>query len=84
VTVNGQTLPLGAATTPFGPISAWLWGNGLFEFRGLRQGRPPATWEFRNGTSLIRKDQTLDAASRITAVNDPNVPGAARHINTMC
>lgn len=76
VTVNGQTLLQGAATTPFGPISAWHWGNGLFEFRDYDKDGRLATWEFRNGTSLLRKDQTFDAASRITGVSDPNVPAS--------
>ena len=71
VTVNGQTLLQGAATTPFGPISAWHWGNGLFEFRDYDQDGRLATWEFRNGMSLLRKDQTFDAANRITAITDP-------------
>jgi RHS repeat-associated protein len=78
VTVNGQTLLQGAATTPLGPISAWHWGNGLFEFRDYDKDGRLATWEFRNGSSLLRKDQTFDAASRITAVNDPNVPGSSQ------
>jgi RHS repeat-associated protein len=71
VIVNGQTLLQGAATTPFGPISAWHWGNGLFEFRDYDQDGRLATWEFRNGMSLLRKDQTFDAANRITAITDP-------------
>ena len=72
VTVNGQPLLQGAATSPFGPISAWRWGNGLYEFRDFDKNGRLASWEFRNGTSILRKDQVFDAAGRIVAINDPN------------
>ena len=78
ITVNGQTLLHGAVTMPFGPQSSWLWGNGLFTFRNYDRDGRVASWEFRNGSSILRKEQTFDAASRIVAVNDPSHPGASQ------
>ena len=76
ITVNGQTLLHGAVTMPFGPMSSWLWGNGLFTFRNYDRDGRVSSWEFRNGVSILRKEQTFDAASRITSVNDPNQTAA--------
>ena len=78
ITVNGQTLLQGVATTPFGPIAAWRWGNGLFEFRDYDQDGRLVTWEFRNGTSLLRKNLAFDVASRITAIADALNPTASQ------
>jgi RHS repeat-associated protein len=72
ITVNAQTLLHGAVTMPFGPMSSWLWGNGLFTFRTFDSDGRVASWEFRNGVSILRKEQVFDAVSRIIAVNDPN------------
>ena len=72
ILVNGQILLHGAVTIPFGPTSSWLWGNGLFTFRKYDQDGRIASWEFRNGVSILGKVQSFDAASRITAINDPN------------
>ena len=30
------------------------------------------TWEYRNGSSILRKDQSFDLAGRIIAIADPN------------
>jgi len=76
VTVNGQAIVQGAATTPFGPITAWRWGNGLYTFRDHDRDGRLATWEFRNGTSILRKDQSFDAASRIVGITDPIRPAS--------
>ncbi len=78
ITVNGQTLLHGAVTMPFGPLSSWLWGNGLFTFRNYDRDGRVASWEFRNGASILRKEQTFDEASRIVAVNDPGHLGASQ------
>src|SRR5450755_2937977 len=78
VTINGQSLIAGANTTPFGPIAAWHWGNGLFTFRTYDHDGRLATWEFRNGVSILRKDQGFDSASRITACSDPNNVAASQ------
>jgi RHS repeat-associated protein len=75
ITINGQTLLHGAVTMPFGPLSSWLWGNGLFTLRNYDRDGRVTSWEFRNGASILRKEQTFDAASRITAVNNPNQIG---------
>jgi len=76
ITVNGQTLLHGAVTMPFGPMSSWLWGNGLFTFRNYDRDGRVSSWEFRNGVSILRKEQTFDAANRITSINDPNQAAA--------
>jgi RHS repeat-associated protein len=78
ITVNGQSLLTGANTKPFGPLSAWHWGNGLFTFRDYDTDGRLADWEFRDGTSILRKNQSFDAASRITAIADPNAPAASQ------
>lgn len=72
IIVNGQTLLHGVVTVPFGRMSSWLWGNGLFTFRNYDRDGRIASWEFRNGVTVLAKVQTFDAASRITAINDPN------------
>jgi RHS repeat-associated protein len=76
VTINGQSLIAGANTKPFGPLAAWQWGNGLVTFRDYDTDGRLADWEFRNGVSVLRKNQSFDAASRITAIADPNNPTA--------
>jgi RHS repeat-associated protein len=78
ITINGSNLLTGANTKPFGPLSAWHWGNGLFTFRDYDTDGRLADWEFRNGTSILRKNQIFDAASRITAIADPNTPAASQ------
>jgi RHS repeat-associated protein len=78
ITINGQTLIHGAVAMPFGSLSSWLWGNGLFMLRNYDRDGRVASWEFRNGASILRKEQTFDAASRIAAVNDPNQIGASQ------
>lgn len=76
ITVNGQVILQGATTTPFGPITAWRWGNGLYSFRDYDRDGRLATWEFRNGASILRKDQSFDAASRIIGIADPIHPSS--------
>ena len=77
VTINGQSLLTGANTKPFGPLSAWHWGSGLFTFRDYDTDGRLADWEFRNGTSILRKNQSFDAASRIRH-RRPGTPAASQ------
>jgi YD repeat-containing protein len=78
ITVNGQTLLSAAIAQPFGPIGAWNWSNGLFTFRDYDSDGRLATWEFRDGVSILRKDQSFDAASRIVGITDPDHPTASQ------
>ena len=78
ITVNGQTLLSAAIAQPFGPIAAWNWSNGLFTFRDFDSDGRLATWEFRDGVSILRKDQSFDAASRIVGIADPDHPIASQ------
>ena len=71
ISVNGTPLITGATTEPFGPINLWHWANGLYSFRDYDTDGRLATWEFRDGVSILRSEITWDTASRITAVNDP-------------
>ena len=78
ITINGTNLLYGANTKPFGALAAWHWGNGLYTFRDHDTDGRLVDWEFRNGTSILRKNQSFDAASRITAVADPNNAAASQ------
>jgi len=71
VTVNGSPLASGVVTTPFGPVGAWQWGNGLFTFRDFDLDGRLWRWTHRNGSELLRNDLTFDAGSRITGIADP-------------
>jgi RHS repeat-associated protein len=77
VTVNGATLAAGIVSTPFGPVGAWQWGNGLYTFRYYDTDGRLNGWEFRNGATVLRNDLSFDTASRITAVANPITPAAA-------
>ena len=51
--------------------------------QGLNVPRPRldgrlATWEFSNGVSVLRKDQSFDLAGRILGIADPNNPTASQ------
>ena len=74
ISVNGAPLITGATTEPFGPLNFWRWGNGLYSFRDYDTDGRLATWEFRDGVSILRSELTWDIASRITAVTDPAAP----------
>lgn len=74
VKINGQTLAGGIVTSPFGPVGAWQWGNGLYSFRYYDKDGRLNKWEHRNGTTLLQNTLTWDLANRITAVNDPLLP----------
>jgi RHS repeat-associated protein len=78
ISINGQSLLTGAATEPFGPLAVWFWGNGLKMWRDYDNDGRLITWEFRNGTSVLRKDQSFDVASRIIAISDPNNTAASQ------
>jgi RHS repeat-associated protein len=74
VTVNGTALVTGIVAAPFGPAEGWQWGNSEYTFRRFDPDGRLASWEFRNGRSVLRNDLDFDAAGRITAVSDPNLP----------
>jgi RHS repeat-associated protein len=74
VTVNGSTLVSGVTVFPFGAAEGWQWGNAEFTFRRFDTDGRLASWEFRNGVSVLRNDLTFDPAGRITALADPNLP----------
>jgi RHS repeat-associated protein len=71
ITINGQALINSTATEPFGPLAYWLWGNGLKMYRDYDNDGRMTSWEFRNGTSVLRKDQSFDLGSRIIGIADP-------------
>jgi RHS repeat-associated protein len=71
ITINGQSLINGTATEPFGPLAYWLWGNGLKMYRDYDNDGRLTSWEFRNGMSVLRKNQSFDLASRIVGIADP-------------
>jgi RHS repeat-associated protein len=71
ITVNGSALLSNAETDPFGPTSAWQWGNGLKTYRDHDLDGRVVTWEFRNGVSVLRNDLAFDLASRVTTITDP-------------
>ena len=70
ITVNGSPMLSFAITTPFGPVGAWQWGNGLYTFRDYDRDGRLTDWELRNGVSILRSDLTWDAANRITTISD--------------
>jgi len=74
VTVNGGALVTGVTMFPFGAAAGWQWGNTEFTFRRFDTDGRLASWEFRNGVSVLRNDLSFDQASRITALADPNLP----------
>jgi YD repeat-containing protein len=78
ITINGQSLITAVATEPFGPLSVWFWGNGLNMYRDYDTDGRLVTWEFVDGTSILRKNQSFDLASRIVAITDPINPAATQ------
>jgi RHS repeat-associated protein len=74
VTLNGSPLVTAIGHEPFGAVSVWQWGNGHKTFRDHDLDGRIASWEYRNGTSVLRRDLTWDAASRVTSVADPASP----------
>ncbi|MBK7333033.1 MAG: hypothetical protein IPI87_12055 [Betaproteobacteria bacterium] len=74
VTLNGSPLVTSIGREPFGSVSVWQWGNGHKTFRDHDLDGRIANWEYRNGTSILRRDLTWDAASRVTGVADPASP----------
>ena len=74
VTINGAPLASTILSTPFGPIGAWQWANGLYTFRYFDTDGRLASWQFRNGSALLRNDLSFDAASRINSIEDPIAP----------
>ena len=83
ITVNGAPLVAGIFTTPFGPLGAWQWGNGLYTFRDYDTDGRLYRWTFRNGIEVLRNDLAFDAAGRITAIGDPVTPTLSGCSSTM-
>jgi len=52
-------------------VAAWQWGNGHKTYRDYDADGRLASWEYRNGTSILRRNLTWDDANRITAIGDP-------------
>ena len=71
ITVNGAVLIEAAGYEPFGPVSVWQWGNGHKTYRDHDLDGRLATWEYRNGASVLRRELTWDHANRITAIANP-------------
>ena len=71
ITVNGAPLISAAIAEPFGPLSTWAWGNGHLTLRVYDDDGRLASWEFRNGASVLRNNLSWDVANRITAITDP-------------
>jgi len=76
VRINGQPLITSTATEPFGPLAAWFWGNGLKMYRDFDNDGRLVTWEFRNGSSILRRDLRFDLVNRIVGIADPSNPAA--------
>jgi hypothetical protein len=72
LTINGARLLSAVIVEPFGPLAAWQWASNLFMFPDRDHDGRLVTWEFRDGTSVLRNGQTFDVGSRTTAVSDPN------------
>jgi RHS repeat-associated protein len=75
VTINTApgmtTLISGAAAEPFGPLSTWKWGNGLYTQRTYDNDGRLASWEYRNGVTVLRNDISWDIGGRVTAITNP-------------
>jgi YD repeat-containing protein len=69
ITVNGTSLISGVVATPFGPVGAWQWGNGLATFRDYDSDGRLKDWEFRNGVSVLR--QELAGTRPIASLRSP-------------
>ena len=74
ITINGVALAAGISGFPFGQAEGWQWGNAEYTFRRFDTDGRLASWEFRNGESVLRNDLSFDLAGRITSVSDPNLP----------
>jgi len=71
VTLNGSPLVSSIGHEPFGAVSVWQWGNGRKTWRDHDLDGRIASWEYRNGASILRRDLSYDAASRVAGVTDP-------------
>ena len=71
IALNGSPLIGSGDYEPFGPASVWQWGNGHKTYRDHDTDGRLSSWEYRNGTSILRRDLTWDNANRITAITDP-------------
>ncbi len=60
VSINGAVLIGAAIAEPFGPLSTWNWGNGLVTLRVYDTDGRLTSWEFRNGTSILRNNVSWD------------------------
>ena len=71
VSINGAVLIGAAIAEPFGPLSTWNWGNGLVTLRVYDTDGRLTSWEFRNGSSILRNNVSWDAAGRAVANTNP-------------
>ena len=71
IALNGAPLIGSGDYEPFGPVSVWQWANGHKTYRDHDLDGRLASWEYRNGASILRRDLTWDNANRITAISDP-------------
>jgi len=71
IALNGSPLIGSGDYEPFGPVSVWQWANGHKTYRDHDSDGRLASWEYRNGTSILRRNLTWDNANRITAITDP-------------
>ena len=71
IALNGSPLIGSGDYEPFGPVAVWQWGNGHRTYRDHDSDGRLASWEYRNGSSILRRDLTWDNANRITAITDP-------------
>jgi RHS repeat-associated protein len=71
ISLNGGPLVSAGDYEPFGPVAVWQWANGHKTYRDHDQDGRLSSWEYRNGTSILRRNLTWDHANRITAISDP-------------
>lgn len=55
-----------------------MWANGVKTYRDYDLDGRLTTWDFRNGTSILRRDQLFDDANRVLAVSDPISPSKSQ------
>jgi len=69
ITINGTTLLSGVAYDPFGPATAWTWGNSSTVSRTFDKDGDPA----QIVTAGVTNGYTVDNAMRITGISDSGV-----------
>jgi RHS repeat-associated protein len=66
ITVNGTTILSSVTYDPFGPASAWTWGNTTTVSRAFDEDGNPAQFI----TAGVTNGYSVDSASRITGISD--------------